>query len=177
MMTFYCDIQLIRRGNGRPAVAAAAYRAGERIWSAGGGYWCNYSCKGGVVHKEILLPGSAPAEYADRAVLWNNVEAIEHEEHAWLAWELCCALPLELPLTQHACLVRTYARQSFVVHGLCADICIHDRGNQNPHAHIMLPTQPIQQDGSWGLSWVRPDAADIWRAEWEEVWRERMRFT
>ena len=38
----------------------------------------------------------------------------------------------------------------FVGRGMCADICIHDKGEGNPHAHVMLTLRPILPDGSWG---------------------------
>jgi hypothetical protein len=33
---------------------------------------------------------------------------------------------------------------------MCADLCIHDKGDGNPHAHVMLTMRPIDGDGSWG---------------------------
>lgn len=33
---------------------------------------------------------------------------------------------------------------------MCADICIHDKKDGNPHAHIMLTMRPFEQDSSWG---------------------------
>ena len=52
----------------------------------------DYTHKGGVVHTEILLPDHAPAEYTDRAVLWNEVEKIEKAKNAQLAREIEIAL-------------------------------------------------------------------------------------
>lgn len=72
-------------GKGKSAVAAAAYRAGEKITNQFDGMTHDYTHKGGVVHTEILLPDHAPAEYADRAVLWNEVEKIEKAKNAQLA--------------------------------------------------------------------------------------------
>ena len=74
---YHCSIKVISRGKGKSAVAAAAYRAGEKITNEFDGMTHDYTHKGGVVHTEILLPDHAPAEYADRAVLWNEVEKIE----------------------------------------------------------------------------------------------------
>lgn len=31
-----------------------------------------------------------------------------------------------------------------------ADICFHDKGDGNPHAHIMLTVRPFNEDRSWG---------------------------
>ena len=33
---------------------------------------------------------------------------------------------------------------------LFSDICIHDKGGGNPHAHVMLTVRPLNDDGSWG---------------------------
>ena len=33
---------------------------------------------------------------------------------------------------------------------MCADICIHDKNDGNPHAHIMLTMRPFEQSGEWG---------------------------
>jgi hypothetical protein len=33
---------------------------------------------------------------------------------------------------------------------MCADICIHDKNDGNPHAHIMLTMRPFNEDGTWG---------------------------
>lgn len=32
---------------------------------------------------------------------------------------------------------------------MCADICIHDKNDGNPHTHIMLTMRPFEPDGSW----------------------------
>jgi hypothetical protein len=46
-------------------------------------------------------------------------------------------------------LARAYA-QTFANEGMIADLCIHDKGDGNPHAHILLTTRPFNQDGTWG---------------------------
>jgi len=169
MANYSCYIQIIQRGKGRPAVAAAAYRAGERLVSAYSGRVSDYSHKGGIVHTEILLPAHAPDEYADRAVLWNTVEGVEQRKTAWLAWEFQLALPTELSKEENIALAREFVQQSFVSDGMCADLCIHDKGNGNPHAHIMLPMRPIKRDGTWGLCWHGPDKAGLWRTAWRQI--------
>lgn len=102
------------------------------------------------MHTEILLPGHAPAEYADRATLWNAVEKIEKAKNAQLAREIEIALPQELTREQGISLVREYVKHNFVAAGMCADICVHDTGGGNPHAHVMLTMRPFEQDGAWG---------------------------
>jgi len=147
---YHLSIKIISRGKGRPAVVAAAYRAAEKITSNYDGITNDYTRKGGVVHTEIMLPERAPPEYADRAVLWNAVEKIEKAKNAQLAREIELALPKELSLEKNITLVRNYVKRYFVEQGMCADICIHDKGDGNPHTHIMLTMRPFNDDGTWG---------------------------
>lgn len=150
MAIYHCSIKIISRGKGKSAVAAAAYRAGEKITSEYDGTIHDYTRKGGVVHTEILLPDHASAEFTDRAVLWNAVEKIEKAKNAQLAREIELALPVELTREQNISLVREYVNRHFVAAGMCADICIHDKNGGNPHAHIMLTMRPFEQGGEWG---------------------------
>jgi hypothetical protein len=146
---FHSHVQIISRGSGKSAVAAA-YRAGETITNEKDGVTHDYTRKGGIVHTEILLSGHAPAEYADRAVLWNAVEKIEKAENAQLARELDIALPIELTREQGIALAREYVQKTFVSAGMCADLCVHDTGEGNPHFHVMLTMRPINEGGTWG---------------------------
>lgn len=150
MAIYHCSIKIISRGKGKSAVAAAAYRAGEKITNEFDGVTHDYTHKGGVVHTEVLLPDHAPAGFADRAVLWNAVEKIDKAKNAQLAREIELALPAELTREQNISLVREYINRHFVAAGMCADICVHDTGGGNPHAHVMLTMRPFEQDGAWG---------------------------
>lgn len=150
MAIYHCSIKIISRGKGKSAVAAAAYRAGEKITNEFDGEIHDFTRKGGVVHTEILLPAHAPAEYADRATLWNAVEKIEKAKNAQLAREIELALPRELTREQGISLVREYVKWHFVAAGMCADVCLHDTGGGNPHAHVMLTMRPFDECGVWG---------------------------
>lgn len=112
----------------------------------------DYTAKRGIVHTEILLPDHAPIEYTDRAVLWNAVEKIEKAINSQLAREIEIALPMELTKEQNIFLVREYVNRHFVAAGMCADVCIHDKNDGNPHAHIMLTMRPFEQGGEWGAN-------------------------
>jgi hypothetical protein len=147
---YHCSIKIISRGRGRSAVAAAAYRAGEKIINKYDGQIHDYTRRGGIVHTEIMLPGQVPVKYKNRSVLWNAVEEKEGNRNSQLAREVQLALPVELSMEQNTSLVREYVQKYFVAKGMCADICIHSTGDGNPHAHIMLTMRPIEMDGSWG---------------------------
>jgi len=146
---YHQSIKIISRGKGQSAVAAAAYRAGEEITSEYDGLTHDYTRKGGVVHTEILLPDNAPEDYQDRATLWNAVEMVEKNRNAQLAREVEIALPAELTREQNIELARGYARDNFVSAGMCADVCVHDKGDGNPHAHIMLTVRLMDEHGEW----------------------------
>jgi hypothetical protein len=150
MAIYHCSIKIIGRGKGKSAVRSAAYRAGEKIKNEYDGQTHDYTRKPEIIHKEILLPDHAPREYADRAVLWNAVERVEKAKNAQLARELELALPKELSREQNISLALEYVKKHFVSVGMCADVCIHDKGDGNPHAHVMLTLRPIEPDGRWG---------------------------
>jgi len=57
---------------------------------------------------------------------------------------------VELTREQNISLVREYVKRHFVNAGMCADICIHDKNDGNPHAHIMLTMRPFNEDTTWG---------------------------
>ena len=66
---FHCPIQIIKRSAGKSAVAAAAYRSGEKLVNEWDGLTHDFTRKGGIVHTEIMLPIHAPPEFADRSTL------------------------------------------------------------------------------------------------------------
>ncbi len=109
----------------------------------------DYTRKRGIVHSEILLPSNAPPDFQDRGTLWNSVGQIEKACNSQLARELEVALPIELSREEQVRLVRAYCSSQFVSRGMCADFNIHDTGNGNPHAHILLTMRPMDAQGKW----------------------------
>ena len=107
----HLSIKIISRGKDKSAVAAEAYRAGEKITNEHDGVIHDYTRKGGVAHTEILRPEYVPPEYADRSALWNAVEKIEKNKNSQLAREIEIALPVELSAGQNLFLVREYGKQ------------------------------------------------------------------
>lgn len=146
---YHCNIGIVSRGKGKSAVAAAAYRSGEKITNEWDGMTHDYTRKRGVVHTEILLPPHAPPSFSDRAALWNSVELYEKAGNAQLAREIDAALPIELSREEQIRLVREYCSSQFVSRGMCVDFAIHDTGSGNPHCHIMLTMRPLDERGAW----------------------------
>ena len=143
-------MKTISRGKAQSAVAAAAYRAGEKILNEYDGRLNDYSRKKGVDFTTILLPENAPPEYQDRATLWNAVERKEKASNSQLAREFEISLPIELSYFQNKALVMEFVKNTFVEHGMCADIALHKMDSHNPHCHIMLTMRPFSEDGTWG---------------------------
>ena len=143
------DIKIVQRSNRQSAVAAAAYQSGERLFSEYDQKQKYYSEKRGIVHTEIMLPPHAPPEYADRNTLWNAAETQEKQWNSQLARRIVLAIPREIPRSQHADLIRDYCREFFVSKGMIADFAIHDKGDGNPHAHILLTMRAMDETGKW----------------------------
>ena len=146
---YHCSIKIVSRGKGKSAVAAAAYRSGEKLTNEWDGLTHDYTKKGGVVHSEILLPAHAPPAFSDRSTLWNSVELSEKSNNAQLAREVEIALPVELSREEQTRLVREYCSSQFVSKGMIADFNLHDTGGGNPHAHILLTMRPMDEKGAW----------------------------
>lgn len=199
MAIYHLSIKIISRGKGKSAVAASAYRSGEKIKNEYDGIVHDFTRKGGIAHTEILLPQNAPQEFANRSVLWNSVEKIEKSKNSQLAREIEIALPKELDREKQIELVRNYVKENFVDVGMCADIAIHDKNDGNPHAHILLTMRPLNEDKTWGakskkeyildengekvklkngncktrkintVDWNEQDKAEHWRKAWADI--------
>lgn len=147
MAIYHMSIKNISRGKGKTAIAAAAYRAGTILTDNETGITHNYAKKSEVIYTEIILPEHAPAEYATREILWNEVQKIETQDRARLAREWEVALPNELDLDQSKTIVQDFAK-SLAAEGMCIDVAIHWKDG-NHHAHILGTTRPIDKDGKW----------------------------
>lgn len=73
----HMEINIVKRADGQSAVNAAAYQAGEKLYSEREKKYMYHGTKEELVLKEILLPVNAPPEFADRETLWNSAEAAE----------------------------------------------------------------------------------------------------
>ena len=156
MALFHLSVTQTKRSAGQSAIASAAYRAGERLYSEYYGEYSDYTRKGGVICSDILLPSHAPPEYADRQTLWNAVEKAERGKNAQLAYSFDIALQNEFSLEENIALARQFLLENFVSRGMVVDFAVHqpdreDGGIPNPHFHVLCPIRPIEQDGKWGL--------------------------
>jgi ATP-dependent exoDNAse (exonuclease V) alpha subunit len=175
MASYHFSATPIKRSAGRSVVAAAAYRAAEKLIEQRTGETHDYTRKRGVEASVILAPEGAPAWVYDRQELWNQAEAVERQHNGQPAREIRLALPSELTDEQRAELVFNFSRDVFVKSGMIADISIHrpDRnGDQrNHHAHILLTMRELDGDKfavTKQRAWNSKELLSDWREQWAE---------
>ncbi|WP_317112536.1 MobQ family relaxase [Chroococcidiopsis sp. SAG 2025] len=168
---YHCNVQIITRSSGRSAVAAAAYRAREKLHDDRTGQTHDYRKRDGLSHAEILTPDHAPAWMKDRQKLWSEVEQRETRINSQLAREFVVALPKELSRDDNIKLAHGFAEKEFVKRGMIADVCLHDLDSNNPHAHIMLTMRQVDANGfkdekKSARAWNKKELLQEQRAAW-----------
>ena len=156
MALFHFTVDQVKRSEGQSAIASAAYRSGERLYSEYYGEYSDYTRKGGVICSDILLPSHAPPEFADRQTLWNAVEQVERGKKAQLAYSFEIALQNEFTIEENIALARQFLLDNFVSRGMTVDVAFHEKeteggGLPNPHFHFLCPMRPMNPDGTWGF--------------------------
>lgn len=192
-------ITIVKRSQGHSAVAGAAYQSSERLFSEYDQKTKFYNKKKELVHAEIMLPSHAPPGFADRATLWNAVEAVENQWNSQLARRIVLAFPVEVPKEQYLSMIKEFCQEQFVSKGMIVDFAIHDKGDGNPHAHILLTLRAMDEHGKWlpkarkvydldengeriqlpsgnwkchkenTVDWNDQKYAEIWRHSWETI--------
>ena len=155
MSLYHFHVTQIGRSKGHSAVAAAAYRSGEKIYDDYYGETQDYTKKGGVVKTEILLPDYAPERFKDRSMLWNELESIEKHPKAQLAYSFDMALQHELTDEENIALGERFVREEMVARGMICDVAFYMPGKsdddiKNFHMHVLSPIRPFLPEGRWG---------------------------
>ena len=189
------SFKIISRGKGQSCMASCAYYAGEKKYSE---YECcwkyPHSSPARVKRVEVMLPPNAPRAYADPQTLWNAVDAAETSVNAQTARSMLFALPRELTDEQNLVLVRDFCQKEFVDKGMVCNFFYHDKGDGNPHVHIMLTLRAMDENGKWlpksknvyaldengnrirvpngSLKRVKVDTVDWNERKYGEIWRQ-----
>jgi len=180
MAIFHARMQVIGRSTGRSAVAAAAYRAAERLHDERQQRDHDFTAKEGVVHSEIMLPVGASERWLDRACLWNEVEVTEKRRDAQLAREMEFSIPRELSQPEAIRLARDFVQEQFVSRGMVADVNVHwamaGDGEAQPHAHVMLTMREAGPDGFGpkARGWNSRELYEGVRERWAALANERL---
>ena len=152
MADFHFHVERIKRSAGKSVVAAAAYRAGEKLNDDYYGLTHDYSKKA-VVKSGIFLPIHAPPRLQDRETLWNEVEKVERHPSAQLAYSFDFSLQNEFSMEENIELAERFIKEQFVDRGMICDYAIHNPHRDdvpNPHVHVLCPIRPLTENGEWG---------------------------
>lgn len=152
MSIFHFTVKIISKGKGQSVIASASYRSGTKMEDKSTGLKHDYSRKTGVDDTLILLPENAPSTFMNREELWNSITESEIKvKDAQLARELEFALPIEWSLHERKEIVKEFIQKNFVDQGMCADIAWHDKGDGNPHVHVLLTMKELddKKEGKW----------------------------
>ena len=124
------------------------------------------------------MPDNAPLNYKNRSALWNAVEKSEKRKNSQTARSIDAALPVEISRSEQIDLVQNFCNQCFVTNGMCVDFAIHDKGDGNPHVHILLTTRRVVENGFTvkDRSWNDKSMLLEWRKLWAEWCNHKLYF-
>ena len=172
MAIFMASTKSVSRTKGQSSIAAAAYRAGDKLrdLSKKDGKVHDYKKRSGVLSADIILPSDLTATdiKIGRAELWNMAERGETRKNSRVAREWLIALPHELSEQDRKVLAHDFARVLADRYQVIADCAIHvptdkeiERGASplNFHAHILLTTRTAAIDDD-GKIYLTKDKAD-----------------
>ena len=182
MSIYHLSVKVVSRGDGRSAVACAAYRSGEKLTCDYYEKIQDYTKKSGVEFTNIYAPPNTNPELLDRQTLWNTVEKVERRKDAVLAREFEIAFPCELNAEQRKQLLDELCQKLVKKYGVVVDAAIHaphtDKGSdeRNYHAHIMFTTRAINENGEFAAKKYRDFSRDNgtetvcdWRADFADL--------
>ena len=105
----------------------------------------------------------------------------------------------EAMLIVYLSMIKEFCQEQFVAKGMIADFAIHDKGDGNPHAHILLTLRAMDEHGRWlpkarkvydldengerirlpsgnwkchkenTVDWNDQKYAEVWRHSWETI--------
>jgi ATP-dependent exoDNAse (exonuclease V) alpha subunit len=170
MAIYHLSQQIIKRSEGRSAVACAAYRNGRVLHDKRLDKTYSFARKDRVAHSEVFLPDGAPERFLDSECLWNEIEEIEKRKNAQVARECDVALPVELSEEQNKELAREFA-MAIKDQGKAVELNIHNLDGDNPHFHLMECMRNINSDGlgSKNRAWNDKLCITEIRQTWERI--------
>lgn len=148
-LELHAHAKQVQRSAGHSAVAAAAYRSGEKLFEERTGLSHDYTKKQGVELSRIYLPENAPNALRNREALWNAAEKKENRSNSCTAHELEIGFPYEFNAMQRREAGDKVARELMKRYGCAVDICYHapnaNNDERNYHAHILFTTRGFDE--------------------------------
>ena len=178
MAIYHFSVKPISRGDGRSAVAAAAYRSAQKLDDQRYGKIQDYERKSGVELSQIYAPADVSPDLLDRNKLWNAVEKSENRKDACLAREFEIAFPNELNEQQRKAMLDELCKQIVNKYAVVVDASIHaphtevGSDERNYHAHIMFTTRAIDPTSGLFASKKYRDFNKDLGSQTTKQWRE-----
>lgn len=142
MAIYHLNARGIAPARGSSAVASAAYQSGETLRDEATGELKRYARAERIADTGIVLPGGMPA--LDRQTIWNEAQRVYAGGNELVAKRYEFALPHELDLDgQRACVLDFCS----LFNDRACDWAIHDSGDGNPHAHVLVSALAIGPGG------------------------------
>ncbi|MGS2723955.1 MobA/MobL family protein [Porticoccus sp. GXU_MW_L64] len=162
-LELHAHAKQVQRSEGKSAVAAAAYRAGEKLYEERTDLNHDYTRKQGVEFKRIYLPEDAPQNLNDRETLWNAAEKKENRSNSCTAHELEVGFPYEFNAMQRREAGDKIAKELMRRYGCAVDVCLHkpnaNNDERNFHAHILFTTRGFDPNAKDG--WAKTKYRDL----------------
>lgn len=144
-------MKVIGRSAGRSAVAAAAYRIGDRLHDERTQLTHDYTKRSGVEAVFTVAPDHAPEWAKDPERLWNAAEAAERKSNSQLAREWEIALPSGVSAEERQAIARDFAGELVKRYGVVVTVALHKPSRhgdeRNYHAHILMTTRRMGAEG------------------------------
>jgi hypothetical protein len=149
MAIYSCSISNVSRARGSNSCATLSYITGRTIRDDRTGNRYGYGRQERVLEVGTLIPNGAPQEYKNPETLFNAVETAEKQSNARTAKKMIVALPKEISLKKQKKVIEEYIKENITSLGYACTYAIHDDGDGNPHAHILIANRRIGKDGKW----------------------------
>lgn len=165
MAIYHLNARGVSPARGSSAVASAAYQSGETLRDEATGDLKRYARKERIADTGLALPDGAP-EW-DRQRLWNEATRSHAGGTELVAKRYEFALPRELNLDEQRACVLDFCG---LFKDKACDWAIHDSGDGNPHAHVLVSAlklgaegfeRPKAQKSTKVYLCRRPDGSDV----------------
>ena len=144
---------IVQRSRGQSVLATAAYQLHEKLKddTTGQTFYFRPKVKGEVRYSRVYLCDGAPDAFANPEQLWNSVTKTENKssksQTAQLARNLRICLPQGLSLEEEIDLLDQFVAP-LTKDGMIIQATIHDKGDGNPHIHLLM-TMRRYKAGKW----------------------------
>ena len=165
MAIYHLNARGVSPARGSSAVASAAYQSGETLRDETTGDLKRYARKERIADTGLALPDGAP-EW-DRQRLWNEATRSHVGGTELVAKRYEFSLPRELNLDEQRACVLDFCG---LFKDKACDWAIHDSGDGNPHAHVLVSAlklgaegfeRPKAQKSTKVYLCRRPDGSDV----------------